>query len=89
MARSPEPTGGSPAAPIRLDLRGVACPINWARAKARLATMARGEKLELLVDDPRAGSDIPRAAESEGHVVVDVKETTVDAATATWIVIER
>jgi len=57
----------------RLDLRGVACPLNWARAKAALALMANGELLELLVDDPRAPLDIPRAAEAEGHVVLSVK----------------
>jgi TusA-related sulfurtransferase len=34
--------------------------------------MANGELLELLVDDPRAPLDIPRAAEAEGHVVLAV-----------------
>lgn len=52
-----------------LDLRGVACPLNWARAKVRLATLSRGATLVLLLDDPRALRDIPRAAEAEGHVV--------------------
>ncbi len=84
MARSTEPAGGPPA-PICLDLRGVACPLNWARAKARLATMARGARLELLVDDPRAGTDIPRAAEAEGHAVVSVEPGNG----STLIVIER
>jgi TusA-related sulfurtransferase len=35
--------------------------------------MANGELLELLVDDPRAPLDIPRAAEAEGHAVLSVK----------------
>ena len=89
MARSPKPAGGPPAAPICLDLRGVACPLNWARAKAVLATMARGARLELLVDDPRAGSDIPRAAESEGHVVVELGPAGTARPVVTRIVIER
>ncbi|MFP6609098.1 MAG: sulfurtransferase TusA family protein [Deltaproteobacteria bacterium] len=88
MARSPEPAGGPPA-PICLDLRGVACPLNWARAKAVLATMARGAHLELLVDDPRASSDIPRAAESEGHAVVELGPAGTARPVVTRIVIER
>ena len=34
----------------RLDLRGVACPLNWARAKAALTLMNTGELLELVVE---------------------------------------
>lgn len=56
-----------------LDLRGIACPVNWAHAKAALAAMAPGEWLALLVDDPRASTDIPVAAEMEGHCLVSVR----------------
>lgn len=55
-----------------LDLRGVRCPLNWARAKARLEELDREEILSLLVDDERGVRDIPRAAEMEGFVVIDV-----------------
>lgn len=55
----------------RLDLRGVKCPLNWARAKVKLETMARGEILELVLDDPRGARDIPRAAEAEGYSILD------------------
>jgi len=55
---------------FRLDLRGVKCPLNWARSKVKLEQMQRGETLELILDDPRAVRDIPRAAEAEGYVVV-------------------
>ena len=53
-----------------LDLLGVPCPLNWAKAKNALADMLPGERLELLVDDPRALRDIPRAAEMEGHCIL-------------------
>ena len=56
---------------IRLDLRGVKCPLNWARAKVRLEQMAHGEVLELTLDDPRGARDIPAAAEAEGYVIVE------------------
>ena len=56
---------------IRLDLRGVKCPLNWARAKVRLEQMAPGEVLELTLDDPRGARDIPSAAEAEGYVILE------------------
>lgn len=36
--------------------------------------MARGERLELMLDDPRGVRDIPRAAEAEGYAVIDVSQ---------------
>jgi len=56
---------------IYLDLRGVKCPLNWARAKVRLEQMRRHEVLELTLDDPRGVRDIPVAAEAEGYAVLD------------------
>ena len=60
---------------MRLDLRGIKCPLNWAHAKVRLEQMARGEQLELVLDDPRGVRDIPRAAEAEGYAVLEVGRT--------------
>ncbi len=56
---------------IRLDLRGVKCPLSWAHAKVRLENMERGQTLEVLLDDPRGARDIPRAAEAEGYSVIE------------------
>lgn len=58
--------------PIKLDLRGIKCPLNWAHAKVRLEQMTRGERLEVLLDDPRGARDIPRAAEAEGYSVIEI-----------------
>lgn len=55
---------------VRLDLRGVKCPLNWAHAKVRLEQMRRGQILELILDDPRGARDIPRAAENEGFFTI-------------------
>jgi len=63
--RSTQP---SPAVEV-LDLRGVACPLNWARARVRLDQMEPGAALELVLDDPKGARDIPRAAEALGYVV--------------------
>jgi len=51
-----------------LDLRGVKCPLNWARARVVLEDLPAGAQLTLLLDDPRALRDIPRAAEACGYV---------------------
>jgi len=56
-----------------LDLRGVRCPLNWAKAKVRLEALPRGAGLELWLDDPKGARDIPRAAEAEGYAVLDVQ----------------
>jgi TusA-related sulfurtransferase len=64
---------------IRLDLRGLKCPLNWAHAKVRLESMRRGQSIELTIDDPRGARDIPRAAEAEGYAVV-----RVEAADGLW-----
>ncbi|HVN85961.1 MAG TPA: sulfurtransferase TusA family protein [Candidatus Binatia bacterium] len=59
--------------PRRLDLRGVRCPLSWAKAKVRLETLTAGEALELLLDDEKGARDIPRAAEAEGYAVDPVE----------------
>jgi tRNA 2-thiouridine synthesizing protein A len=57
-----------------MNLYGVKCPLNWAKAKVRLETLERGDVLTVLVDDPKGRRDIPRAAEAEGYIVVRVNE---------------
>jgi len=54
---------------LELDLRGVPCPLSWAKTKVRLETLARGDELTVWVDDPKGVRDIPRAAEAEGYAV--------------------
>ncbi len=66
-----------PGDTVRLDLRGVKCPLNWAHAKVCLERLHRGQILELLLDDPRGARDIPRAAESEGYSML-ASETLPD-----------
>jgi tRNA 2-thiouridine synthesizing protein A len=57
-----------------MNLRGVKCPLNWARAKVRLEEMPVHARLLLTVDDPQAVRDIPRAAEAHGYSLVDIQE---------------
>ena len=45
-----------------LDLRGVRCPLSWAKARVVLDTLARGDEIDLLVDDAQAARGMSRAA---------------------------
>jgi TusA-related sulfurtransferase len=63
--------------PIVLDLRGVRCPLAWAKAKVRLEVLPRGTTVDLVIDDPRSLRDLPRAAESSGHHVVRVDDAAL------------
>ena len=58
--------------PLELDLRGVKCPLSWAHARVRIETLRRGDQIDLLVDEPQAARDIPKAAEATGHHLIAV-----------------
>jgi tRNA 2-thiouridine synthesizing protein A len=68
-----------------IDLRGVACPLNWVKTKLRLEAMDAGELLEVLLDDGEAILNVPRSVKSEGHRIVAV--SSVDSGFR--LVIER
>jgi TusA-related sulfurtransferase len=80
MASAPPSDGGTTR--LAIDLRGVRCPLAWAKAKVRLEALGPGTEVELLLDDPRSLRDLPRAAESAGHHVV-----AVDDAALPWRVV--
>lgn len=58
----------------RINLYGVKCPLNWARAKVRLEELEPGDVLEVLINDPKGRRDIPRAAEAEGYAIVAIDD---------------
>lgn len=73
-----------------LNLRGVKCPLNWAKAKVRLEYLDQGDYLELVIDDPKGRRDIPRAAEAEGYAIVEIEEAAESDIPQQWrIVIEK
>ena len=73
-----------------LNLYGVKCPLNWAKAKVRLEYLDQGDQLELVIDDPKVRRDIPRAAEAEGYAIVDITQTVEADVPQQWrIVIEK
>ena len=58
----------------RLDLRGLLCPLTWAKTKYALQKLRRGEELLVLLDHRPAVPDIRRNAEELGHEVLVTRE---------------
>lgn len=56
-----------------IDLSGVACPLNAARALLKLETMSPGSILEIIIDDGEPRANVPPALEEEGHTVLSAE----------------
>jgi TusA-related sulfurtransferase len=54
----------------KLDLSGVPCPANAARALMRLEGMDAGAALEIILDDGEPVENVPPALEQEGHLII-------------------
>jgi TusA-related sulfurtransferase len=53
-----------------LDLRGVQCPANSARALVRLEGMSAGDELTILLDEGEPVDSVPPTLVDEGHVIL-------------------
>ena len=58
-----------------LDLRGLPCPQNSARALLEIEMLDDGEVLELFLDDGESCERVPVTLEWEGHVVLSMVRT--------------
>ncbi len=81
MSAGVAPAPPSPVA--RVDVRGVACPITWVRARIALGRIARGEVLEVLLLDGEPRENVPRSAEEDGHRVIRLEAAPGEGA-GTW-----
>jgi tRNA 2-thiouridine synthesizing protein A len=57
-----------------LDLRGLLCPLTWARTRYALSRLEAGTELRVIVDHRPAVPDIKRNAEESGHEVISSAE---------------
>lgn len=53
-----------------MDLRGVPCPVNAARAIMQLALMDTGQVLEILIDDGEPIENVPESVESADYRIL-------------------
>jgi len=58
-----------------IDLTGVPCPQNTARAMFELELMDEGERLLLYIDDGEPRVNVPASLEIEGHRVIEAQRT--------------
>ena len=57
----------------RIDLRGVACPLNFVKAKLELEKIVVGQILEVLLDDGEPVRNAPASFAEQGQEVIEVK----------------
>lgn len=60
---------------VRLDVRGLACPLPLLKARKALREVAVGEVLEVLATDPGSWRDFAAFAEQSGHSLLEAAET--------------
>jgi sulfite reductase (ferredoxin) len=61
----------TPAAPVA-DLRGVACPMNFVKAKIALEKVAVGETLDVLLDGGAPTENVPVSFTEQGHEILSI-----------------
>ena len=55
--------------PETLDARGLRCPLPVLKARKRLKSLAEGEALRVLADDPASVIDVPHFCNEQGHTL--------------------
>jgi sulfite reductase (ferredoxin) len=68
-----------------LDLRGVACPLNFVKAKLRLESLAVGQTLKLVLDEGEPIQNVPASFRQQGQSVIQ----TTSLGGGKWQVIIR
>jgi len=56
------------------DLRGVACPLNFVKAKIELEKIEVGDVLEVLLDEGESLRNVPASFDGQGQEVMEVKD---------------
>lgn len=52
-----------------LDLRGVACPMNFVKTRLFLDKIATGDVVDVLLDDGEPIESVSSSVDSEGHAI--------------------
>ncbi|MGN1263830.1 MAG: sulfurtransferase TusA family protein [Prevotella sp.] len=56
-----------------LDITKEHCPMTFVRTKLKLAQIAKGDTLEVLLSEGEPLENLPRSAEEQGYEVVSVE----------------
>jgi sulfite reductase (ferredoxin) len=80
------PTEESAQQSVELDLSGVACPMNFVKAKFALEKLPVGATLRVILDDGAPFENVPASFRSQGQHVTEVKSL---GNSANLLVVER
>jgi len=58
------------AATFRLDLSGVACPINYVKTKLKLEELEVGQRLEVILDEGEPIRNVPKSLQGDGQKIL-------------------
>ncbi len=59
-----------------LDAKGLLCPLPVLKARKRMQSLASGQVLRVLADDPAAVIDVPHFCAEAGHELIATQDTT-------------
>jgi len=68
---------------LLLDLRGVACPINFVRTKLKLDQLSPGSLLTVLLDDGEPITSVSQSIQEEGHTIQSQNQDS----DSSWVVV--
>ena len=72
---TPAPQPVSAGAPvIKMNLLGVACPMNYVKTKLQLEEMDPLQILEVLLDAGEPAENVPRSVKSDGYRVISMEQ---------------
>ncbi|MBE0413932.1 sulfurtransferase TusA family protein [Yoonia sp.] len=57
-----------------LDAKGLLCPLPVLKARKRLQSLASGQVLRMLADDPAAIVDVPHFCAEAGHDLLGIAD---------------
>ncbi len=57
-----------------LDLKGIACPLNFVKVKLKLEEMEKDQILEVILDNGEPIQMIPRSVKEEGQQILTVEK---------------
>lgn len=69
----------------KIDIRGLACPYTFVKAKLAIESMEVGQVLEILLDYEESSRSIPKSMTEHGHTLLRTEKIT----DREWVLIIR
>jgi sulfite reductase (ferredoxin) len=70
VEKSGEQAPGETVSVVKLDLSGVACPINYVKTKLKLEELEVGQRLEVILDEGEPIRNVPKSLQGDGQKIL-------------------